>query len=170
MNSQETLLRKFGVKEVCFPINKCFCVTNFGKVYNSCTGHLVQTYIDTQGYTMVVVIDDITHSEVKLRLNHILADTFISNPDNKTHVIHLDGNKQNNDLNNLKWGTINEIYIKGKPSKLSKSGVRGVGYNPNKNKWYARIKLNGKEIHLGYYNNFEDAKVARQKKEIELFN
>lgn len=44
------------------------------------------------------------------RLHRLLAEAFIPNddPENKTIVMHLDNNKGNNSLENLKWGTIQE--------------------------------------------------------------
>ena len=49
------------------------------------------------------------------------------------------------------------------------SGVTGVSFNKNRNKWVARINKEGKTYHLGYFDNFEDAKKARIEKELELF-
>jgi hypothetical protein len=37
------------------------------------------------------------------------------------------------------------------------------------NKWRAYIKFNGKEMHLGLFDNLEDAIQARQNKAQELF-
>jgi len=63
---------------------------------------------------------------------------------------HIDGNRANNKLNNLRIVTrqqnnFNRINTKG-VSRLKKNG-----------KWYAQIVLNGKKIHLGYFYLEEDA-------------
>ena len=39
------------------------------------------------------------------------------------------------------------------------SGRKGVYFSKNKNKWHARIRFGGKQVHLGY---FEDLNVAAQ--------
>lgn len=45
----------------------------------------------------------------KQRRVHILvAESWIPNPENKPIVMHKDNNKQNNSIDNLKWGTISE--------------------------------------------------------------
>ena len=47
------------------------------------------------------------------------------------------------------------------------SGYNGVRWNKWKSKWQARIKLNGKSIHLGYYDDISDAIEARKQGELE---
>ena len=42
------------------------------------------------------------------RVHNLLAKTYISNPNNYPIVMHLDNNKLNINLDNLKWGTISE--------------------------------------------------------------
>lgn len=45
--------------------------------------------------------------------------------------------------------------------KNNTSGVCGVSYYPPRGKYRARIKVGQREIHLGYYMNFEEAVQAR---------
>ena len=44
------------------------------------------------------------------RLHKLIAETFIPNDDivNKTIVMHIDNNKSNNKIENLKWGSVSE--------------------------------------------------------------
>ena len=49
------------------------------------------------------------------------------------------------------------------------SGVMGVGYDKESNKWRARIGLNGKRKNLGRYDNFGDAVVVRLNAEKEYY-
>lgn len=41
------------------------------------------------------------------------------------------------------------------------SGVSGVSYYPARQKYHARIKINQHDIHLGYYDTFQEAVQAR---------
>ena len=45
------------------------------------------------------------------------------------------------------------------------SGVTGVTRHKQMGKWYARINVKGKQIDLGYYENFNDAVMARKRAE-----
>lgn len=40
--------------------------------------------------------------------HRIVADLYVPNPENKSFVNHKDGNKQNNNYNNLEWVTTSE--------------------------------------------------------------
>lgn len=42
------------------------------------------------------------------RVHRLVANTFIPNPDNLPIVMHIDNDKKNNNVENLKWGTISE--------------------------------------------------------------
>jgi hypothetical protein len=43
-------------------------------------------------------------------LHRVLAETFIPNPLNKPQINHKDGNKLNNNINNLEWVTAKENF------------------------------------------------------------
>ena len=48
------------------------------------------------------------------------------------------------------------------------SGIRGVYFNKPANKWIAYIYIKGVSFNLGSYEKFNDAVMARWKKEVEL--
>ena len=56
-----------------------------------------------------------------------------------------------------------------KLSKTNTSGVKGVSYQKSSKKWHARITIDGIVINIGFYDNLEDAKQARQIKENQAF-
>jgi hypothetical protein len=51
----------------------------------------------------------------------------------------------------------------------NKSGKTGVSWRKQRSKWHAHIKVDGKEIHLGFYDVFDDAVSARIEAEKKYF-
>lgn len=55
------------------------------------------------------------------------------------------------------------------PYSNSKSGVRGVFWYPRDKRWVARIKHDGKTMHIGYYDEIADAEAAVIARRNQLF-
>lgn len=83
------------------------------------------------------------------------------------HIDHIDGNPGNNRIENLREVTRSQNLMNSKIRSDNKSGVKGVYWNKEKRKWKTTVKMNGKEIFLGYHDFKEEAaaaaKAAREK-------
>lgn len=82
------------------------------------------------------------------------------------YVDHIDGNAENNAINNLRLVSHAENHRnRGVPANNTSGavGIRKVG-----NKWSARIKVHGKEKFLGNFQTFEEAVLARKRAAREL--
>lgn len=62
------------------------------------------------GEYLMVYLADAGKYEARL-VHRLVAQAFISNPDNKPIVNHIDGNKYNNRADNLEWCTHKENVI-----------------------------------------------------------
>jgi hypothetical protein len=142
-------------------------ISNKGNVENIVTGNTLHPVIDTNGYKIVGL--QIGKTRKWYRLHRIIALAFIPNPDNKLCVDHVDNDRTNNNVSNLRWVTNQQNDFNRQISSNNTSGVKGVTWHKQKQKWQAQMKINGKSIHIGHYKTLEEAKQARQIKAIELF-
>ncbi|CAJ1226638.1 NUMOD4 domain-containing protein [Lactiplantibacillus xiangfangensis] len=62
------------------------------------------------GYARVSIRDDFGKQH-EYRVNKLVATVFIPNPENKSSVNHIDGDKLNNAVSNLEWTTRSENMI-----------------------------------------------------------
>lgn len=82
-------------------------------------------------------------------------------------IDHINGNKQDNRLCNLRNVTHRENLRNVRKSKNNTSGVTGVSWSAYHEKWAARIKTDYKLLHLGVFINKEDAIAARKAAEVK---
>ncbi len=76
-------------------------------------------------------------------------------------IDHIDKNKLNNRIENLREvSTQCNIRNSGNRSDNT-SGVKGVYWYKRTKKWISSIMVNQVTKHLGYYNSFDDAVLAR---------
>ena len=77
-------------------------------------------------------------------------------------IDHIDNNKQNNNVENLRIVTnrFNCYRNQGKYTSLFK----GVSYVKRKKIWKAQIRINTKVVTIGYFKSEQDAKIAYENK------
>jgi hypothetical protein len=70
-------------------------------------------------------------------------------------IDHIDQNKQNNNIENLREVTKSENKYNTKKYKTNTSGYKGVSYHKASKKWAACIRINKKDIWLGLFETRE---------------
>lgn len=103
--------------------------------------------------------------KVNSRLTHIiLAITFLNHTPSRCKIVvdHIDNNPSNNELSNLQLITHRENLSKDKKNKTSK--YVGVYWNKASKKWKSQIRIDGKLIHIGVYDNEKEAGNAYKNK------
>jgi hypothetical protein len=108
---------------------------------------------DKDGYLMVTLSKD--SKTKKCKVHRLVGEYFLDNPDNLPQVNHIDEDKTNNYYRNLEY----VINLKNTNNYHSKNGTRKYGVHMSQGKWRARIKKDGKTIHIGQY---EDKDIAYQ--------
>ena len=81
----------------------------------------------------------------------------------KEEIDHWNGNGLDNRLSNLREVTHQENNQNKRMRADNTSGVTGVYWEKQIQKWRAQIGVAGGKIHLGYFNNLQDAAAAREK-------
>jgi len=76
-------------------------------------------------------------------------------------IDHINGNGLDNRRSNLRFVTHRQNLQNRHTAKTSK--YPGVNWSKIAHKWRAYIEINGKQIHLGYFNNEYEAYLAYQK-------
>lgn len=82
------------------------------------------------------------------------------------YIDHIDHNRDNNRIENLRITSHSE-NCKNRSKVFSSGNVTGIYFLPKLNSWRARIRHNGKTIHLGYFKNKCDAAHAYENAKIQ---
>lgn len=87
--------------------NSNYFVSNCGRVLSlCCNGYKLLNQWLCNGYYYVNL--SINGKVINYRVNRLVAEAFINNPENKPIVHHKDTNKKNNILSNLEYKTYKE--------------------------------------------------------------
>jgi hypothetical protein len=94
----------------------------------------------------------------KLFYHHQLIGLhFIPNPENFKHIDHINGIKNDNRLENLRWVLRSQNERNKKKKANCSSQYLGVCWDKKNKKWLVCIKINRKSIFLGYFATELDA-------------
>tara|TARA_R110001632_G_scaffold134055_3_gene249216 strand:- start:531 stop:1097 length:567 start_codon:yes stop_codon:yes gene_type:complete len=95
--------------------NNQYSVTTDGKVWSKRMGGFLKIITDKKGYSVVSLYKDRKKKVYKnssnkkiCKIHRLVAMCNIPNPLNKPQVNHIDGDKSNNNVNNLEWNTAKE--------------------------------------------------------------
>jgi len=133
-------------------------VSNFGRVKSFLCDKekILKQYSTRQGYLRVGL------NNTGAKLIHILVANAFLPPknDDRIYVNHINENKKDNNINNLEWVNNRENVSYSKRSKKLYSSYTGVTYSKSAKLFVAKISVNKKAIHLGYFNDEFSAHLA----------
>ena len=119
---------------------------------------IINGRIDQNGYLRVALCKN--NKQQDYSIHRLVATAFIENLENKPCINHKDGNKLNNNLDNLEWCTYSEnlrhaykLGLKKKIRNINTYGIRLTKYNTYK------VVLQSK--HYGTYKTYEQARIKR---------
>lgn len=110
------------------------------------------------------------------RLHRLLAIAFIENPkpDEYDIIDHIDGNNQNNNLDNLRWCNLSINNRNQKLLKRNTSGFQGVLFDKTKNAYRANWYDENKKRHeisfsLNKYPNAKELTIEYRQKMVDKY-
>ena len=146
-------------------IDECenYKISDHGNVKNITTNKILKPSIDGNGYYKVNLYNNKIRTTSKI--HRLVAQAFLDNHDDKLCVDQIDRNRLNNHISNLRYATNSENQMNKSKRSDNTSGIVGVSFRKDRNKWRAQIQKDGKKIHLGYFETKEEAIEARSKAE-----
>lgn len=121
---------------------------------------ILKERIDHKGYFRVALCKNNIQKDYSI--HRLVLENFVENVDNKPCVNHIDGNKQNNNLENLEWCTYSEnlnhaykLNLKKRIRNIETYCIRHTKYNTFK------VVINYKEY--GTFKTYEEAREKRDK-------
>lgn len=100
-----------------------YTVDIYGNVFNA-DGKLIKQRTNEWGYFDIGLSKN--NKQSRFKVHRLVAQAFIPNPQNKTQVNHIDGNKKNNAVWNLEWVTPKENTQHSITTKLRRIKARDL--------------------------------------------
>jgi hypothetical protein len=125
-----------------------YAVDEHGSVWSYRKNNLLKPLLSSTGYNKVNLWKD---EKMKAHLVHrLVSQAFLENYSEDLQVDHIDRNKQNNNISNLRMVT-------NQKNSFNRTKTKGYYFNKKAEKWHAQIMLNGKNKHLGYFDSESEA-------------
>ena len=142
-------------------------ISNVGRVRKADTGRILKPCIEKNGYYRINLCKDTVRKHYLI--HRLVAHEFIENIDNKNIVDHIDHDLSNNTTINLRWTSNSENQMNRSKQQNTSSKYKGVCFSVQHNKWLARIMLDGKRKHLGFFTNEKEAAAKYNEFALNLF-
>lgn len=129
-----------------------YAVDEMGNVYSLeyGKGRKLRPGINSVGYLTVKLFKD--KKQKNFKVHRLVAKAFLSNYSEALQVDHIDQNRINNKLSNLRMVTNQENAFN--------NNAKGYVWDKEKSKWKAYIRKDYKLKHLGYFDKEDDAREA----------
>ena len=148
-NEDYRIIIKNNTSIMCFRDGRIFTLCNKTNQYGKKGEWIERNYKPkNQGYIQFVI------GEKFYRAHRLIMEAFCG--ESEQEVDHIDRNKLNNNFHNLRYcsrieNALNRDYC---------DNTKGYYWNRNNKKWRAQISIDGKQKHLGYFDNEHEAHQA----------
>ena len=137
-------------------------ISNMGRVKNIKTEKILKLSIGYRGYCQISLWKD--GKGTTSMVHRKVAHEFLENPKEELYIDHIDRNRTNNCINNLRWVNSSQNQMNRTKSINKTSAFKGVSFEKNIGKWRCQIRIDGKLQRHVYFEIEKDA--ARKYDEI----
>ena len=142
-------------------------VSWWGRVRNAKTGRILKPQGGGHGYNHVN-LSKLGKTKIH-RIHLLVAREWAPNPEGKRCVDHIDGNKANNNWENLRYATHAENARNKSKRANTTSKYYGVCFHKKADKWNAQIQIEGRRKNLGYFTDEKQAAEVFNKAAAEFY-
>lgn len=137
-----------------------YSINNYGVVKSINRNIFLKNTPDKKGYLYVSLYKN--NKESKFKVHRLVSEHFIDNPLNFPQVDHIDRNKANNIVTNLRWANNSMNAHNTAPRKTGTSKYKGVSLDKSAvhKKWKAIVSIDKKNYHLGRFLTELEAHIA----------
>ena len=121
-------------------------------------GRFLKQNVGTNGYHYVKLSRD--GKKKHCNVHRLIAINFIPNPDNKPYVDHMNRDKSDNRIENLRWVTALENSHNTGKYNTNKSGYKNIHYEKSRNKYCYR-KMTNKKLYQKRFDTKIEALVYK---------
>jgi hypothetical protein len=125
-----------------------------GRIYSKYLKKFRITHIDNNGYIRIRLCKDGIGKTFKV--HRLVAEHYIPNVENKPQVDHINRNRSDNRVENLRWVTRSENGQNQIVHRNSKTQIKNISYLC-KQKLYQYTKKINKQKHSKYFKTLEEA-------------
>jgi hypothetical protein len=130
-------------------------VSNLGNVKNVKSGHILKGCNDVDGYLLVSLFD-INYKKKTQKVHRLVGIAFIPNPDNLPVIDHINRDKKDNRIENLRWCS-KSTNSRNRDFTISNTGIRHISYSPVNKRYYVSIHRVDNNI-AKMFRTLDDAK------------
>ena len=137
-----------------------YSINKSGEIMNNVKKNILKMWINKSGYKYYSLRNSVLKQKRNLSMHRLLGLSFIDNPNNYPCIDHIDRNRKNNNLSNLRWVS----YQMNSINKENTNPLgRGITRSRNGKRFHVNLWRDRKKKWIGAYDTHEEAKCAYRK-------